>query len=153
MAPTAATLGAPAATCLSARLDTDFVIISHDTVIAFDDLLDYGCGDELPMRIITCRNDITDIDVNVVVSVYMDTARRLQFLELFLTIFLKFLSVGVAVIVKFRDFVKPKQTLRMTDIAVFVGVEMHDCAILELASAGAHEVVGASVDTRHCEIE
>ena len=99
MAPTAATLGAPAATCLSARLDTDFVIISHDTVIAFDDLLDYGCGDELPMRIITCRNDITDIDVNVVVSVYIDTARRLQFLELFLTIFLKFLSVGVAVIV------------------------------------------------------
>ena len=98
------------------------------------------------MYVIARRDDVADIDIDVVVRVDLDAALGLVLLELLAALFLKLRLVGVAVVVQCRYLVNAEEALGVRDVAGSVGVEVDDRAVLQFASTSAHQVVDAAVN-------
>ena len=105
------------------------------------------------MYVVARRDDVADIDIDVVVRVDLDAASGLVLLELLTALFLELRLVGVAVVVQCRYLVDAEEALGVRDVAGGVGVEVDDRAVLRFAGTGAHQVVDAAVDRGEREVE
>ena len=105
------------------------------------------------MRVVARRDHVADVHVYVVVGVDLDAAARLVLRELLAAILLKLGLVGVAVVVQRRYLVDAEQRLLVGYVALGVGVEMDDRAVLQLARAGADQVVHAAVHRGQREVQ
>ena len=105
------------------------------------------------MYVIARRDDVADIDVDVVVRIDLDAALGLVLPELLAALLLELRLVGVAVVVERAYLVDSKQALSVADVAGRVRVEMNDDAVLELTRASTDQVVHAAVNRGQCEVQ
>ena len=105
------------------------------------------------MRVVARRDHVADVHVYVLVGVHLDASGGLVLSELLAAVLLKLGLVGVAVVVQRRYLVDPEQRLLVGDVAGGVGVEVDDRAVLQLARAGADQVVHAAVNRGQREVQ
>ena len=105
------------------------------------------------MYVIARRDDVADIDIDVVVRVDLDAALGLVLPELLAALLLELRLVGVAVVVERTYLVDSKEALGMADVTCRVRIEMDYGAVLELASTYADQVIDTAVNRSQCEVQ
>ena len=98
------------------------------------------------MCVIARRDNVADVDVDIVVCVDLDAASGLVLPELLTALLLELRLVGVAVVVERTYLVDSKEALGVADVTDRVRIEMDYGAVLELASTYADQVIDTAVN-------
>ena len=98
------------------------------------------------MRVIARRDNVADIDVDIVVRVDLDAASGLVLPELLAALLLELRLVGVAVVVERTYLVDSKEALGVADVTGRVRIEMDYGAVLELAGTYTYQVIDTAVN-------
>ena len=98
------------------------------------------------MRVIARRDNVADVDVDIVVRVDLDAASGLVLPELLAALLLELRLVGVAVVVERTYLVDSKEALGVADVTGRVRIEMDYGAVLELASTCTDQVIDTAVN-------
>ena len=105
------------------------------------------------MCVIARRDNVADVDVDIVVRVDLDAASSLVLPELLAALLLELRLVGVAVVVERTYLVDSKEALGMADVTGRVSIEMDYGAVLELASTYADQVIDTAVNRSQREVQ
>ena len=105
------------------------------------------------MRVIARRDNVADVDVDIVVRVDLDAAPGLVLPELLAALLLELRLVGVAVVVERTYLVDSKEALGVADVTGRVRIEMDYGAVLEPASTCTDQVIDTAVNRGQREVQ